>query len=193
MRAAHEVERNRSRASARTSSRSASSLVLSGRLEAISLADALQVIAASGQDGVLIVEREMPPERGELELRGGRVARARVTPSSETLGAILLRRYAVEAEELHEGLRRQAAAAAWRPLGEVLVEMQALAPVLLAEALSEQMKAHTTRMLGWGRGIFRFRTVSSRLPHADAQIAIDPQLLLLEAARRADEEDPGDV
>ncbi len=164
-------------------------LVLAGRLEAISLADVLQVLATSRHDGVLAVEREDPPDRGEIEFVEGRVVRASVSRLPERIGALLLRRRALDPDTLTEALGRQSGAYAWKPLGAVLLEMGALEPGTLAEALAEQIGEHTAVMLTWSRGVFRFRT-SPAAPIAPSRfvgVALDTRELLLDAARRYDE------
>ncbi len=165
-------------------------LVLAGRLEAIPLADLLQVLAAGGQDGVLTVQDDESAAIGEIELRGGRVVRAAVSVAGERIGSILVRSRAAEPERVGEALRRQSAAAPRRPLGELLVEMGALEPRLLARSLSEQIAQHTAVIMGWRGGVFRFRLVPAGEPQACGRpwaVAIEPHELVLEAARLADE------
>ncbi len=167
-------------------------LVLAGRLETIPLADVLQLLAASGRDGVLVVEHEDPPEHGEIELAGGRVVRAEVRHLSEKIGTLLLRRRKLDPDALGEALRRQSAACAWKPIGTVLLEMGAIEPGALAEALVDQINEHAAVLMTWDRGVFRFRVPTGaeaerRSGRGLVGVGIDARELLLEAARRCDE------
>jgi hypothetical protein len=165
-------------------------LVLAGRLEAIPLADVLQLVAAGRRDGVLRVEDEATGALGEIVLRGGKVVDARVSSAGEPLGAILVRRCAVSPDRVGEALRRQSAAAPWKPLGQLLLEMGELEPGTLQCGLAEQLARHTATILGFARGVFRFHLDPGPL-RAEARrgvpVAIEPHALVLEAARLADE------
>ncbi len=167
------------------------SLVLAGRLEAISLPDVLQVLAASRRDGVLRIEREDPPEIGEIELAAGRIIRASVTHAGQPLGELLVRRRSLEPRILGEALRRQSAAVPWKALGTVLLEMGVIEPGTLAEGLAEQISDTISQIMAWGRGVFRFRTGAEAVTSGDLParlgVALDTQQLLLDAARRWDE------
>ena len=165
-------------------------LVFAGRLEAIPLADLLQVIAAGRRGGVLWVQDEASGAAGEIEIRNGRVIGARVTAAAETLGSILVRRRAVAPERIGEALRRQSSAAPWKPLGQLLVEMGELEPGALRRSLSEQIAQNTAAILGWRRGVFRFRVhegCGARPRPETLEVALEPHELVLEAARLADE------
>lgn len=163
-------------------------LVLAGRLEAVSLASVLQILAAGEATGVLCIERDHPPEKAEIAMARGRIIRAVRTPAAERLGATLVRRRAVPAAAVGEALKRQSAAPAWRPLGEVLVEMGAVDEGTLALALADQMERVTASVLAWERGVFRFRRAGGRsLAGAGTTVALEAGQLLMRAARHADE------
>ncbi|GAB4375815.1 MAG: hypothetical protein Kow0062_15290 [Acidobacteriota bacterium] len=166
------------------------SLLLSGRIEAVPLAEVLQLVAGSGHDGVLCVEAEEPPARGEIEIVGGRIVRADVASRPQPLGAVLLRRGAVSEGALTRALERQSSAAPWRPLGELLLEMEAVDVGELAAGLAEQIETRAAEILGWSRGVFRYRTwgATRRTGLAcEVGVALEPHELLLESARLADE------
>ena len=164
-------------------------LVLMGRLEAVPLADALQILAAARRDGILTVEREDPPESGVIELAAGRVLRAEVSHRAPAVGGVLLRRRLVAPEILDEALRRQSAAVPCRPLGVVLQEMGAVAGAVLNEMLAGQMEEHAAEMLAWERGVFRFRSTPPQARSREGRPGpgLDARQLLLVAARRADD------
>lgn len=167
-------------------------LALSGRLEAVPLSDVLQILAHSARTGKLTIERDDPPQRGELEFRDGRMIQARLFPVPEPLGAVLLRHSALQADVLGEALRRQSSAARWKPLGQVLLEMNALDEPQLEHALSEHMQQIAGVILSWDRGVYRYYT-AFRQPEqtaADVDVALDPHRVVLEAARRRDEAVP---
>ena len=165
-------------------------LLLSGRIEAVSLAEVLQLVARSGRDGVLCVESEEPPGCGEIELVSGRIVRADIASERSPLGRLLVRRGAVTEGALARALARQSSSARWRPLGELLLEMNAVEVGDLAAGLAEQIEARAAEILGWTRGLFRYRTWGclprTALTH-EVGVALDPQELLLESARIIDE------
>jgi len=166
----------------------APSLVLAGRLEAFSLADVLQLLAAGRRTGILAVEREEPPERAEIELVDGRVIRAERSGAPDRVGTLLLGRGRLRPEQLGAALERRAVAS--RPLESVLLEMEAVEPGDLAEALVEQIEETVAAVLAWGEGVFRFRGAlapGAGDPRPLAGVALDTQEILLEAARRLDE------
>jgi len=171
------------------------SLALAGRLEVISLCDVLQILGASRRTGRIQVERENPPERAAIELVEGKIVHTELAPSQQRLGAVLLRRQRLDPDDLGEALRRQSAAAPWKPLGAVLLEMGAVEPGDLAEGLAEQIEESVSVVLSWNEGVFRFRTgLGSEEPVRPSAglsfgVALDAQQLLLEAARRWDESD----
>ncbi len=165
-------------------------LLLSGRIEAVPLAEVLQLVAGAGRDGVLCVESEAPPGRGEIELVSGRIVRADIASRHAPLGKLLVRRGAVTEGALARALARQSSAARWRPLGELLLEMKAVDVGDLAAGLAEQIEARAAEILGWTRGVFRFRTWGclprTALTH-EVGVALDPHEVLLESARLIDE------
>lgn len=166
------------------------SLLLSGRLEAVCLGDVLQMLAHSHQAGVLDIERDDGQERGEIEIIHGRIVRADIVSSPARLGSLLQDRGHVGEGELNKALRRQSTAAAWKPLGSVLLEMGAVDPLDLADSLVEQIERNASVMLGWERGVFRFRAWGTRTRTGlapEVGVAVEPQELLLEAARFQDE------
>lgn len=170
--------------------RSAPSLLLSGRLEAIPLADVVQVLAHAGRDGVLVAESEDPRARGEIELIQGRVVRAEAKPAPRRLGTILVHRGTVDIDTLDRALLRQSSAAPWKPIGTVLLEMGALDAQELARGLEEQIEAAVAEILAWNRGVFRFRGWGAEertgLAH-EVGVALDAHELVLESVRRWDE------
>ncbi len=165
-------------------------LVFAGRLEAIPLADLLQVIAAGRRGGVLWVQDEQTGASGEIELHDGRVVGASLSATAEPLGSILVRRRAVTPDRVGEALRRQSAAAPWKPLGQLLLEMGELEPGALRRGLSELIAQNTATIMGWRSGVFRFRVHdgdAGRLGSRAIEVALEPHELVLEAARLADE------
>lgn len=169
----------------------APSLALAGRLEVIGLTDVLQILGVSRRTGVLYVEREDPPDRGEIELSNGKIVRAELAATPERIGAVLVRRQSLDAQTLGEALEHQRSVAPWKPLGTVLLEMNALEPGDLAEGLAEQIEESVATILSWTNGVFRFRTLQQEEPPQSKGmvlgVALDAQQLLLEAARRWDE------
>lgn len=166
------------------------SLVLAGRLEAISLADIVQILSTARRDGMLTVEREDPPERGEIQFSAGRVVGAEIVGAADRVGSALLRRQALHPDLLGEAVRRQSTALTFKPLGTVLFEMGAVDVAVLAEVIAEEIEGKISEILAWTEGVFRFRVVQddvTRATNGPFGVALDPHTLLLEAARRWDE------
>ena len=166
------------------------SLLLSGRLEALCLGDVLQMLARNDHSGVLDLEQDEGGERGEIEIIHGRIVRADIHASAARLGSLLQDRGHVGQGEIDKALRRQSTAAAWKPLGSVLLEMGAIDPTDLADSLVEQIERNAAVMLGWERGVFRFRawgTCTRTGLAPEVGVAVEPHELLLEAARLHDE------
>ncbi|MFN7965260.1 MAG: DUF4388 domain-containing protein [Acidobacteriota bacterium] len=165
-------------------------LVLAGRLEAIALADIVQILSAARRDGVLTIEREDPPEQGAIRFSAGRVVGAEIAGSTDRVGSALLRRRVLDPDLLGEAVRRQSNGLAFKPLGTVLLEMGAIEMDVLAQVLAEEIEAKVSEILTWNEGVFRFRVAHdelSRSTDSSFGVALDPQSLLLEAARRWDE------
>ncbi len=166
------------------------SLLLAGRLEAISLPDVLQILAVSRRSGVLRVDCEELFDVGEIEISEGRIVRADVKHGPERLGTVLVRRQSLEPRVLGEALKKQSAAARWKALGTVLLEMEAIGPGELAEGLVEQIETAISVMVSWKSGVFRFRSPRETPQRGGAGllgVSLDTQEILLEAARRWDE------
>lgn len=163
-------------------------MVLAGRLEAVPLAGVLQILSSTAATGILTVEDETTGDRAEIELVRGKVIRAVSSGTPERLGATLVRRRAVPAAMVGEALKRQSAVPPWKPLGVVLMDMGALDEGTLVMALADQMERNAATILGWERGVFRFRRVGgNELPGSGPAVALETGQLLMQAARFADE------
>lgn len=160
------------------------SLVLSGRLEVIALADVLQVLATAQHSGELEVENEHQPERARLVMQEGRVVAASLGPISDRVGARLLHHNRVAADVLGEALHRQMTVAPWRPIGDVLIEMDAVEPRDIEHVMVEQIRETVALMLSWSHGLFRFRTLTAEEASVrpTVGVALDTQEVLLQAA-----------
>jgi hypothetical protein len=168
----------------------APSLVLAGRLEAIALTDVLQLLSLGQRDGVLSIEHEDPLERAEIELVSGRIVNATISGALDRTAAALLRRQALDPDQLGEAVRRQASGGSSKPIAAVLFEMGAVEAGILAEVLTEEIEDRVAQILSWTVGVFRFRVRQQARSIFNGEqfgVALDPQGLLLEAARRWDE------
>lgn len=166
------------------------SLVLAGRLEAIALADVVQILSAAGRDGTLSIDREDPQTHAEFDFAGGQVVRAEIDRAVDSLAAVLMRREAIDLDQLGEALRRQVEYGSTVPLANILLEMGVVDAETLAAAHAELIEDRMAEAIGWQHGVFRFRLQDERRPivaSLDLGVALDPHRLLLEAARRYDE------
>jgi hypothetical protein len=165
----------------------------SGTLEDVRILDVLEVLAITGQSGVLTVTQ--PGQRAELAYLDGAIMTAQVEPQRDHLAGYFLRRGWIDFATLHAALHRQAHADGRLLVGQILMELGALSVEQLTEGLGRHVRAVLTRLLGWESGEFGFDT-NIRLagtPRGGAapvtvHLAVDELHALAERARTAPED-----
>lgn len=126
---------------------------LQGSLAQHSFAHVLRQLFVERRSGALLVVREQTKKIVYVE--DGYPVAVRSNALQECLGQILLARRRISAEVLKRSLARMKKEK--RQQGEILVEMGALSPHGLSEALLHQMEAKLLELFSWTTGSFVFK------------------------------------
>ena len=165
---------------------------LSGNLEDVSVADALQFIHLGGRTGTLTLMRD--GVQAEIGFHRGRIVSA-WAPGSKRLGDLLLESGTITGEALEEALRQQAAETPRRPLGQILVANGALSDDAMYAALQQQIERTIYELVTWTSGTFEFALddlkpiddVSVLPADVVSHLRLDTQAVLIDALRVFDE------
>ncbi|BDG09115.1 DUF4388 domain-containing protein [Anaeromyxobacter paludicola] len=165
---------------------------LSGNLEDVPVADALQFIHLGGRTGTLTVSSG--EAEAEISLHKGRIVNA-WGPGSKKLGELLRDAGLVDEETLEAALFTQGAEQPRRSLGQILIGMEAVAPEDMYRAVERQIEQTVHQLVTWTRGTFRFDVNEVKpideiaiVPGAIVgHLSLDTQMVLLDALRVFDE------
>src|SRR5438477_12419758 len=105
---------------------------LSGNLEDVSVADALQFIHLGGRTGTLTLSSG--EARAEIGFHQGRIVNA-WGPGSKRLGELLIEAGVIDERVLQSALSAQETELPRRSLGQILVSIEALAPEAMYRAV----------------------------------------------------------
>jgi hypothetical protein len=161
---------------------------LRGNLSTVNLADVFQVLSRGNSTGLLRIQAPEGPRF--VEIQNGAISIAGRSAERIMLGDLLLSRGLIDEANLDAALAAQKESG--KLLGQVLIEMGIVAMEHLEEALRFQIEEEVCELFILRSGDFDFLANAS----LDAKIApgggmvrlkIDPNALLIEAARRADE------
>lgn len=158
-------------------------MAIKGSLKEASLADVCQLLALGQKTGCLSVADRS--RFGQIYFEGGRITYARIVNRRDRLGDLLVRDGEIAQEQLDEVLVLQARQPDKR-VGELLVEKRIITAADLTRYIRMQIEEAIYHLFTWSRGHFFFE-VDERADPADVVVAINPESLLLEAARRVDE------
>ncbi len=128
-----------------------------GRLEDLAVADIFQIVALGKRTGKLTLTRRK--DQGLVVFRNGGIVFCQTNAIHETLGSILVNRHYIDEATLLAALDVQQASDSPRPLGSILVEMDAISPETLRDVAYEQVKAVLSELLLWDSGVFQFESV----------------------------------
>jgi len=128
-----------------------------GRLEDLAVADIFQVIALGKRTGKLTLTRRK--DQGLVVFRNGGIVFCQTNAIHETLGSILVNRHYIDEATLLAALDIQQSSETPRPLGSILVGMDAISPETLRDVAYEQVKAVLAELLLWDSGVFQFESV----------------------------------
>jgi tetratricopeptide (TPR) repeat protein len=158
-------------------------MAIKGSLREASLADVCQLLALGQKTGCLSVADGS--RFGQIYFERGRINYARIVNRRDRLGDILVRDGLLEQDNLDEVLQRQSQEPD-RRVGELLVAYGYLSREDLTRYIRLQIEEAIYHLFTWSRGNFFF-DVDARPDEADIVVSINPETLLLEAARRVDE------
>ena len=165
---------------------------LSGNLEDVSVADALQFIHLGGRTGTLTLA--FNDVSAEIGFHQGRIVNA-WGPGSKRLGELLVDSKVIDAATLEQALQKQAGESPRRSLGQILVAMNALAPETMYRAVEHQIERTVYDLVTWTQGTFHF-ALDDLKPIDDIAVFpgdvirhlnLDTQMVLLDALRIFDE------
>ncbi|HEY2031051.1 MAG TPA: DUF4388 domain-containing protein [Myxococcales bacterium] len=165
---------------------------LSGNLEDVSVADALQFIHLGGRTGTLtLVNGEL---KAEIGFHGGRIVNA-WGPSSKRLGELLIDNGVIDKATLAKALQAQDTEQPRRSVGQVLVAMGAVSSDAMFKAVEQQIERTVYDLVTWAKGTFTFALDQVKAIDDIAVVPgdvvrhlnLDTQMVLLDALRIFDE------
>src|SRR5438067_6620737 len=165
---------------------------LSGNLQDVSVADAMQFIHLGGRTGTLTLLRG--DVKAEIGFHQGRIVNAS-SPGTKRLGDLLLEAGAIEPPTLGEALRKQGEEHPRRSLGQILVAMKAVDSDTIYRTIEQQIERTVYDLVTWNQGTFHF-ALDDLKPIDDIAVVpgdvirhlnLDTQMVLLDALRVFDE------
>ncbi len=169
---------------------------LSGNLEDVSVADALQFIHLGGRTGTLTLSRG--EVSAEIGFHQGRIVNA-WGPDSKRLGDLLVDNGSISQDTLDQALRDQERETPRRSLGQILVTIGALSAEAMYTAVQQQIERTVYDLVTWTSGTFHF-ALDDLKPIDDISVfpgdivghlRLDTQAVLLDALRIFDEKNRG--
>jgi tetratricopeptide (TPR) repeat protein len=158
-------------------------MAIKGSLKEAGLADVCQLLALGQKTGSLSVADGS--RFGQIFFDRGRITYARIVNRRDRIGDILVRDGLLTQVQLEKVLERQAREPDMR-IGELLVAHGHLTREVLTRYIRLQIEEAIYHLFTWSRGSFFFE-VDARPDAADVIVSINPESLLIEAARRVDE------
>jgi tetratricopeptide (TPR) repeat protein len=157
-------------------------MAIKGSLKEASLADVCQLLHMSQKTGCLSVTDQS--RFGQIYFDHGRITYARILNRRDRLGDLLVRDGILAPEALRAVLDRQMAEP-HRRLGELLVDEGLLERATLERYIRFQIQEAVYSLFTWSSGGFYFEVGDA--PEGELLTSLNPESLLLEAARRVDE------
>ncbi len=158
-------------------------MAIKGSLKEASLPDVIQLLYLGRRTGCLAVADRQ--NLGYIYFEDGRITYASIVNRRDRLGDMLVRNGRITAEALAQAIELQAADRE-RRLGELLVQLGHLTREELDDYVRVQIEEAVYFLFTWTAGTFNFEA-GVRPEHQDSLVAINPEFLLLEGARRVDE------
>lgn len=158
-------------------------MAIKGSLKEASLPDVLQLLAMGQKTGCLSVAHRS--NFGSVYFDRGRICYAGIVNRRDRLGDILVKSGLVEREALEQAIAAQDRHPEQR-LGEILVGRGVLSREELHRQVRTQIEEAVYHLFTWNEGTFSFEP-DIRPEEQDLLVAINPESLLLEGARRVDE------
>ncbi len=165
---------------------------LSGNLEDVSVADAVQFIHLGGRTGTLTLTNG--PLKAGIGFHQGRIVNA-WAPGAKRLGELLVETGAIDQSVLDEALSIQGAEHPRRSLGHILVSLGAIDADAIYRTVEHQIERIVYDLVMWNQGTFQF-ALDDLKPIDDIAVVpgdvirhlnLDTQMVLLDALRVFDE------
>jgi hypothetical protein len=157
-------------------------VTITADIEDLAAADLMMVLAQNLKTGQLTIENG--DDRIKLAFRNGAIVYAASTGVRETVGAMLVRRELVSAEQLEEALRRQKKADDGTLLGQILIDMGAVGAEDLTRVVYLQFQNVIREALAWTEGVGIFEAMD--IPDL-GEVRVDPREVILETGFRAEQ------
>ncbi len=157
-------------------------MAIKGSLKEASLADVCQLLALGLKTGCLSIADKS--RFGQIYFDKGRITYARVVNRRDRIGDLLVRDGLLTQEQLTAALEMQQNEPGTK-LGELLISGGFMTKEDLNLYIRIQIEEAIYHLFTWSRGNFFFE--ADERPEADVTVSINPDALLLEAARRVDE------
>ena len=155
-----------------------------GETAEVGLAELLSVLAHRQHTGRLTIISE--GEEAQIFLEDGKVILISSSNLALRLGRILLRLGILSTDQLENALRAQDSQTGRRPLGQILLEANAVTAEDLARAAEEQCIEALTRVMVSKHGTFMFNRDVKPVAK-QGLVTLNTDRIVLEASRRADE------
>jgi len=159
-------------------------MAIKGSLREASLPDVLQLLAMGQKTGCLSVTDRS--SFGYIYFDRGRITYASIVNRRDRLGDMLVKARIIEPEQLERAIAAQGNEQRDRRLGEILVTQGAIARDDLHHYVRVQIEEAVYFLFTWAQGTFSFEA-DVRPDENEVLVAINPESLLLEGARRVDE------
>ena len=158
-------------------------MAIKGSLREASLPDVLQLLSMGKKTGCLSVTHRS--NFGSIYFDRGLICYASIVNRRDRLGDILLKSGAISPEQLDAAIAAQGKQRDKR-LGELLVELGIISRDALHGQIRVQIEEAVYFLFTWSQGSFNFEPDLTP-EEQDFLVAINPESLLLEGARRVDE------
>jgi len=159
-------------------------MAIKGSLQEASLPDVLQLIAMGGKSGCLSVTSRR--SIGRVYFEDGRITYASVLNRQDRLGDILVQEKVITREKLDRAIEEQGKVRDGRRLGEILKDKWLIDDETLRRYVERQITDAVLHLFTWRQGTFFFEA-GRRPDREQILVSINPEMLLLEGAKRVDE------
>src|SRR5437016_4352967 len=171
---------------------------LSGNIEDVSVADALQFIHLGGRTGTLTLT--CGEAKAGIGFHQGRIVNA-WAPGGKRLGELLIEAGVLQQATLEEALRGQESEHPRRAIGQILVAMNVVDSETIYRTVEQQIERTVYDLVTWNQGTFHF-ALDDLKPIDDIAVIpgdvirhlnLDTQMVLIDALRIFDERNRGNV
>jgi hypothetical protein len=161
-------------------------MAIEGPLKELGIHDVFQLLDLSRKTGELKVASELRNNEGRVWFENGAVLFAQLKSNPHPLGELLVRAGKISEADLQRSRDMQEQGDE-RPIGEILVLIDAITVKELDRQVRFQTEEVIFEMMGWQEGHFSFAEGHEQAIPADATTQIRTEALLMEGARRIDE------